>query len=254
MKRSEIAAQLYTLRDFLKTPEEMAKTFRKVRALGFEAVQASGLGPVDPQELRKMLDGEGLACCATHEGGEAILDRTAEVIEKLNLLGCRHTAYPWPHTSPKTAADYVALARRLTVAGQAMAKAGQVLSYHNHAIEFERMDDGRLGLEILYAESDPKALQGEPDTYWVAAGGQDPAAWCRKLAGRLPLLHLKEYGIIDNKPVMLPVGQGNLDWPGIVAAARASGCEWYIIEQDVCRQDPFDSLKISLDYLLALQA
>ncbi len=254
MKRSEIAAQLYTLRDFLKTPDEMAKTFRKVRALGFEAVQASGLGPVDPQELRKMLDGEGLVCCATHEGGEAILDRTAEVIEKLNLLNCRHTAYPWPHTSPKTAADYVALARRLTVAGKAMAKAGQVLSYHNHAIEFERMDDGRLGLEILYAESDAKALQGEPDTYWVAAGGQDPAAWCRKLAGRLPLLHLKEYGIIDNKPVMLPVGQGNLDWPGIVAAARQSGCEWYIIEQDVCRQDPFDSLKASLDYLLALQA
>jgi sugar phosphate isomerase/epimerase len=254
MKRSEIAAQLYTLRDHLKTPEDIVATLRKVRALGFEAVQVSGLGPIDPKALKEILDGEGLVCCATHEGGEAILDRTAEVIDKLNLLGCRHTAYPWPHTNPKTAADYIALAHRLTEAGQKMAKAGQVLCYHNHAIEFERMDDGRLGLEIIYEESEPLALQGEPDTYWVAAGGQDPAVWCRMLTGRIPLLHLKEYGIVDNKPIMLEVGQGNLDWTGIVAAARDSGCEWYIIEQDVCRQDPFDSLKISLEYLLALDA
>jgi len=48
---------------------------------------------------------------------------------------------------------------------------------------------------------------------------------------------------------MLEVGNGNLNWKEIVSAAKASGTEWFIIEQDVCIIDPFDSLKISLNYL-----
>ena len=179
MKRSEIAAQLYTVREHLKTPADIAASLRKIRKLGFESVQVSGVGPIEPVELKKILDGEGLTCCATHEGGEMIVNRPGEVIAKLNALGCRHTAYPYPHSKPQTAADYTALAQALTKSGRELAAAGITLSYHNHAIEFTRLDDGRLGLEIIYAESDPKALQGEPDTYWVAAGGQDPAAWCR---------------------------------------------------------------------------
>ena len=53
----------------------------------------------------------------------------------------------------------------------------------------------------------------------------------------------------DNKPTFAEIGHGNLDWPRIVAAAKASGCEWYIVEQDRCDGDPFDSLKMSFDYI-----
>ena len=53
-----IAAQLYTLRDFLKTPEEIAQTFKKVAGLGYRAVQLSSIGPIDPAELRKILIGD----------------------------------------------------------------------------------------------------------------------------------------------------------------------------------------------------
>ena len=74
--------------------------------------------------------------------------------------------------------------------------------------------------------------------------------WCERLDGRLPLLHLKEFGIIDNQITMLEIGSGNLDWKKIVKAARKSGTRWFIIEQDTCRICPFDSLEISLKYLM----
>jgi len=45
---------------------------------------------------------------------------------------------------------------------------------------------------------------------------------------------------------MAEVGEGNLDWPDILAAAREAGTEWYIVEQDTCQRDPFESLAISL--------
>ncbi|MEI8352769.1 MAG: sugar phosphate isomerase/epimerase, partial [bacterium] len=86
--------------------------------------------------------------------------------------------------------------------------------------------------------------------YWVQFGGGNPIEWCKKLENRLPLLHLKEYGIVENKPTMLELGSGNLDWKRIVKAAKKSGTEWFIIEQDICRIDPFDSLKMSLEYLI----
>ena len=60
MSDSRIGAQLYTLREFTKTPADIAETMKKVREIGYEAVQVSGMGPIDPKELKKIVDGEGL--------------------------------------------------------------------------------------------------------------------------------------------------------------------------------------------------
>jgi len=249
MKKDRIAAQLYTLREFLKTPADIAESLKKVKKAGFDAVQISGMGPIDLDELNKILDGEGLVCCATHESGADIFDNPQKVVEKLAKLRCKYTAYPWPHTSPKSKADYLAVAAALDKSGKVLRDAGMVLTYHNHAIEFEKFE-GKTGLDIIYEETNPNNLQGEPDTFWIQHGGGDPVEWCKKLKNRLPLLHLKEFGIIENKITMLEIGNGNLDWKRIVKEAKKSGCEWYIIEQDTCRIDPFESLRISLEYLV----
>ena len=110
---------------------------------------------------------------------------------------------------------------------------------------------GRSGLEILAEDSDP-ALLMELDTYWVAHGGGDPCEWIRRLAGRVPFIHVKDMVIdAEGKQAFAEVGQGNLNWPGIVDAARAAGTRWYIVEQDRCPGPPVESLKISLENLNA---
>lgn len=248
MKRKVIAAQLYTIRDFCKTASDFAQSMKKIRKAGFEAVQVSGLGPIEPLEIKRILDGEGLYCCATHESGKMIVEEPEKVVEKLKILDCRYTAYPYPHCNLKTKQDYIELAKALDKAGKILAENDMVLTYHNHAIEFEKFD-GKTALDIIYDETNPKYLQGELDTFWVQYGGCCPVEWCKKLRGRLPLLHLKEFGIIENKITMLEVGNGNLNWKAIIKEAKKSGCEWFIIEQDTCRIDPFESLKMSLDYL-----
>jgi len=250
MKINRIAVQLYTLRDYLKTPEDIARTLKKVRAIGYESVQVSGMGPIAEKELVKILADVGLICCATHEPGQDILDNTTKVIERLQKLGCRYTAYPFPAGIDFSKPDHIeTLVKKLETAGAAMAKAGQVLTYHNHAQEFVRYQ-GRPVLEYIYTQTNPRHLQGEIDTYWIQAGGGDPVAWCRKLKGRLPLLHLKDYGCAaDGRPYFAEIGQGNLPWPKIIAAAERSGCEWFIVEQDVCPGDPFESLRISFRFL-----
>ena len=85
--------------------------------------------------------------------------------------------------------------------------------------------------------------------------GGDPAAWIRKVAGRIPCVHLKDMGVSNaREPFMMEVGEGNLNWPEILKACKAAGVKWYIIEQDVCYRDPFDSLETSLKNLQQMDA
>ncbi|MEN6357530.1 MAG: sugar phosphate isomerase/epimerase [Armatimonadota bacterium] len=250
MKLKQVAAQLYTLRDYLKTPADIAASLKKVSDIGYQAVQLSGMGPIYESELVRILDGEGLVCCATHENGQSLLDDPKAIIDRLNKLNCIYTAYPYPAgVELNSLADVESFASRLDASGRVLAEAGITLAYHNHHIEFRRFE-GELMLDVIYSHTDPRYLQGEPDTYWIQYGGGDPADWCRKLNGRLPLLHMKDYAVMPDLSVTYAeVGNGNLNWHEIIHAAQESGCQWYIVEQDECRRDPFESLKISFDYI-----
>lgn len=250
MKLNQVAAQLYTCRDLLKTPAEIAKTLRRVREAGYTAVQISGMGPIAEEELNAILDGEGLTCCATHENGAVILNETQKVIERLQKLRCSYTAYPFPAGIDFASEESVStLIAQLDAAGAALAAAGMTLCYHNHQHEFRKLG-GRTILDRIYNETHPRHVQGEPDTYWIQFGGGNPVEWCEKLTGRLPLIHLKDYSITaENVPTYCEIGSGNLNFAEIIAAAEKSGCQWYIVEQDECPGDPVDSLRQSLDFI-----
>lgn len=247
MKKSRIAAQLYTIREFTKTPADIAAAMKKIKSIGFDAVQVSGMGPIGMTELRKILEGEGLFCCATHAKAIEIVEETQKVIDDLKELNCRHTAFPSPYKLPESYEEAAELGRVLNVAAEKMAGAGLGLSYHNHAREFEKFN-GELMLDVIYAHA-PK-IMAEIDTFWIQAGGGNPVDWITRFAGREPLLHLKDFGIIKNERTMFPIGYGNLDWKKIIPAAEAAGVEYYIIEQDVCLKDPFESLRDSLNFLV----
>ncbi|GAB4172726.1 MAG: sugar phosphate isomerase/epimerase [Terrimicrobiaceae bacterium] len=250
MKTQQIAAQLYTCRDLLKTPPEMAKTLARIRAVGYQAVQISGVGEIEPAELKKILDGEGLVCCATHEACEFIMDEPERVVEKLSALGCRHTAYPFPagvDLSDETSVD--AWIASLDTSGAVLAAAGMTLCYHNHNHEFRKLG-GLTILEKIYHQTSPGHIKAELDTYWVQYGGGCNVEWISRVSGRMPLIHLKDYmTTAENQPTYCEVGNGVLNFPAIVSAAEEAGCEWFIVEQDVCPGDPVDSLAESFRYL-----
>ncbi|MFW5798073.1 MAG: sugar phosphate isomerase/epimerase family protein [Planctomycetota bacterium] len=253
MTESTIAAQLYTARELLTNPADIADTFKKLRQIGFEAVQVSGIKKeaISDAELKKIADGEGLDIIATHCGYDALVNDIDAIIEQHKTLGCSMTACAALPGDKRSAEGYAQAARDLTEAGKKLAAEDIILGYHNHAFEFQKYD-GRLGIEILYEDSDPGALVAEIDTYWVQFGGGSPVAWINKLSDRLPFVHFKDMTIVDNKPVFAEIGEGNLDWPAIIEACRNAGTRWYIIEQDTCPGNPLESLKKSFDNMKAM--
>src|SRR5215203_5140664 len=89
---TQVALQMYTLREFTKTPADIAKTLSRVKQLGYDAVQLSALGPIDPKELATILSNEGLVCCATHISLERMMNATSAVIDDHKLWNCAYTA------------------------------------------------------------------------------------------------------------------------------------------------------------------
>lgn len=253
MSKTQIAAQLYTVRDFIKTPEDIAKSMARIAEIGYEAVQISGMGPIEPAECRKIMDDNGLIVAATHIPFERMRDETEQVIEEHHTLGCKYPAIGGlPQEYRQEGAEgYSRFAKEASEVGRKLSAAGLTFGYHNHSFELERFGH-RTALQILYEDSDPQYFTAEIDTYWVQHGGGDPAAWIRKLAGRSFLVHLKDMRIRGGQQEFAEVGEGNLNWPNILEACKTAGVEWYIVEQDQCyERDPFDSLKISLENLKA---
>lgn len=248
-----IAAELYTLRDRLRDEDAIAAGLARVRDIGYEGVELAGLGPIEPGRLGELLRETQLVPCSAHVRWERLRDETDAVVEDCRTWGCAHVAVPVMPPQLRSAEGYASFARELSAVAARLREAGIRLSYHNHAYELQRYG-GESGLEILYRASDPALLDGQLDTYWIQYGGGSPASWIRRLRGRAPTVHVKDMDVSDGDPVMAEVGEGNLDWPDVLAACRESGVEWLIVEQDECRRDPFESLAISRRNLRALGA
>jgi sugar phosphate isomerase/epimerase len=253
MKIEQIAVQLYTLRDFTGSPAEFVATLRRVREIGFHAVELAGTAGLEPAAAAKIALDTGLRISSSHESHEMILEAPQQVVDRLGEFGVTHAVYAYP--AGIDLADIAQVNRLITgldKAGAFLRRAGMTLCYHNHALEYFQ-HNGRPVLEDIFARTSPEHLQAELDIHWVQAGGGDPAEACRRLAGRLPLLHVKDYTVTaQGERQFAEVGHGNLNIAEILAAAEAAGCQWFIVEQDTCSGDPFECISRSLDYLKGL--
>jgi sugar phosphate isomerase/epimerase len=250
MSQPKLAAQLYTVREFTKTAADLAATLKKVRAIGYTSVQISAIGPIPDAEVKQMLDDNALTVCITHTSYDNLWKNIDAVIAQHKLWNCPNVALgamPAPYREGGEAAFHKFAAEANQV-GEKLAKAGLTFSYHNHSFELVRF--GKLtGLDIIYNETDSRYLQAEIDTYWVQHGGGDPIAWIKRMKNRMPVVHFKDMVIFEGKQTMAEIGEGNLNWPGIISACEEANVRWYAIEQDICQRDPFESLKISFENL-----
>ncbi|MBZ0298226.1 MAG: sugar phosphate isomerase/epimerase, partial [Anaerolineae bacterium] len=155
MTNSMLAAQLYTVRDFTKTPQAIAETLRKIRAIGYEAVQISAFGPVDPQDVKNMLDDNGLVCCITHIGYDRLKDDLPAVINEHKLWNCPNVAIGSMPPQFRTGVDGIRqFAAEANEIGRQLADAGLTFSYHNHSFEFARAGDTTM-MDVLFTRLYP---------------------------------------------------------------------------------------------------
>jgi len=265
-----IAIQLYSVRDDMAADFE--GTLKKVKALGYDAVEFAGLYGKSAAEVKKLCEEIGLVPLSAHVpfidmmNDLSLLDVYAEI-------GCKFIVIPYLTEEYRPGNEKFAdVIEGAKVLGKKANELGMKLCYHNHDFEFVKVD-GEYALDILYKEVSADLLQTELDTCWVNVGGENPAEYLRKYAGRAEILHLKDFvgsksenmyaliGIDEDekketggKFEFRPVGSGVQNFPAILAAAEESGVEWVVVEQDMPSMDktPMECAEMSINYLKSL--
>lgn len=249
MGQMEIGAQLYTLRDHCKTLEDFALSLRKVADMGYRTVQVSGTCDYDPSWLQEQLRQNGLRCVLTHIPAPRLSGEPEKVAADHDVFGCDYVGLGWyAFDESKADANYEHFIRTYVPAAKALQQRGKLLMYHNHDQEFQHLGSQTV-LERLM-EDVPASLMGfTVDTFWVQAGGGDPAQWLEKLSGRIPCIHLKDFAYGRKMAV---IGEGNINFQRVFEKASAGGTRYMLVEQDDCNgEDPFECLRRSYLYLKA---
>lgn len=245
----ELGVQLYTIRDHMQDEDSMRSSFRRLKELGYDVGQTAGYF-VGAEKFAEIAKETGLKICGTHCGfGELIADPDKAMREH-ELLGTTNIGIGGmpgeARASVEALEDFIEKANKFAAY---IGKSGFKFTYHNHSFEFSKLGGKRM-MDYLVEGFDPENVSFVLDTYWVQHGGGDVRAWMEKLAGRIDILHLKDMGMAQSQYIT-EIGQGNINFDGIIETAEKIGVKHYVVEQDTCPGDPFDSLKISRDYIKA---
>lgn len=246
--RFPVALQLYSVRDDMAA--DFAGTLKKVKEMGYEGVEFAGLFDHSAQEVKALCEENGLVALSAHV---PFADMMADpsLLDEYAAIGCKYVVIPYLTEEYRPGNEkFNDVIKGAAMLGEKANALGMTLAYHNHDFEFTKLGE-EYALDILYKEVPAALLQAELDTCWVRVGGEDPAAYVRKYANRVDVLHLKDYagsksenmyaliGIDEDekkdtqgKFEFRPVGSGVQDFPGILAAAHEAGTKWIVVEQD----------------------
>ncbi len=249
-----LGAQLYTVRDFTKTPEQIETTLRRIRDMGFKTIQISAFGPMDPVRLGELIHELDLYVCVTHNPFSRLQNDLPALIQEHRLMGCDTIglgAMPGEYRNDEE--GFRKFIHDIAPIAHEIHEEGMQFAYHNHNFEFTRFGD-HTGMDMLFDQTHPEEFHFILDTYWLQMGGVNPAVYIRRAKDRMKVCHFKDFAVEGFTPHFAEVGNGNLDLHECYRACRDAGVKDIVIEQDVCPGDPFDSLAISFANLKKLAA
>ena len=248
-----LGVQLYSVRaDMAKDP---AATLKTIAEMGYSEVE--GYGYADGKifgmpiaEYIKVLINNGLSMPSSHcgftlsdydEAKKDLSDRAKRAIDDAAKMGQQYIIYPWVPEKERTEVPKIV---QLAAAGAAYAqKAGIRFGYHNHDFEYiQRGPDGRLLIEWLLHEIDPKLLAMEMDLYWVCYARHNPLDWFRLYPGRWQLCHAKDLAATEKRET-IEFGDGTINFSGIFQQSQLAGLQYYIIELEHYRSTPLEGVK-----------
>jgi sugar phosphate isomerase/epimerase len=248
----KIGAQLYSVRDYTKTPRDIEETLRRVKALGFDVIQISGFGPCDPDLLAGWIQELGLDVCVTHVPWSRLSDpeELNRVMAEHKKLGCSHIGLGSRPDGvyPNSYEGYTRFIKKANEICRQIQGGGMTFGYHNHDFEFQRWGGVPAFDRIIEECPDLKFIL---DTFWVQAGGGNPITYIKKLEGRIEVIHFKDYRIFNRTRQFAEIGEGVLEWDQIIPLCKAVQIPYAVIEQDAdFLVDPFESLALSRKFLL----
>lgn len=247
-----IGLQLYSLRDAMRT--DVQGTVAKVGEMGYTFVEAAGyrdgqfygMAPID---FKNLCETNGLLFLGSHTGRdlpeEGQWDETMEwwdqCIEAHAEAGVKWIVQPWMgRVGYESLEGLNKYCDYWNAVGEKCNARGIRFGYHNHDKEFTELE-GEIIYDFMLRNMDPEKVMFQLDLYWCVVGGKNPVDYFNNYPGRFEIWHIKDKAELG--------ASGTMDFEAYWAAAKVSGMKYGVVEVEEYNFDPFESVRISFDYL-----
>jgi sugar phosphate isomerase/epimerase len=230
--------QTWTLSDSIG--KDFPGTLKKMAAMGYQSLemcsppgyQFAGFGPLmklTAKEMKQIINDAGLVCPSAHYGIAEFRQHLDERIEfALELGQTQMILSTFGLPSKATLDDWRKAADELNGYGVKAKSAGIQMGFHNHHMEFAKLDD-KLIYDALMEQFDPEYIKMQFQVAVITLGYK-ASDFFNKYPGRFISAHLADFAS-DNK-TEVPVGKGIVDWKEFFAALKKGGVKNIFVEMN----------------------
>ena len=257
--KKDMCIQMYSARSILNH-DNYADVLKTIAGMGYTAVEAAsydgeqGLIYGDtPEVFKQKVEAAGMKVLSAHVSRGlspeelASGDLTAALawwdkcIEVHKAAGMKYIVTPWMGLQASLH-DLQVYCDYLNEVGRRCQAAGIKYGYHNHAYEFEKVED-QVMYDYMLEHTDPALVFFQMDVYWAVIGKASPVDYFERYPGRFTMLHIKDEW---------EVGQsGMVGFDAIFKNADKAGLEDFVVEIERYKHDDIlVSFQESADYLL----
>jgi sugar phosphate isomerase/epimerase len=247
-----VGCQTYPVRQMIE--KDFEGTLKQLADIGYRSIEMCSpfsytkeyghLASMKGSEMRQKIQAAGLKCESCHFNFKELKDQLPERITWAKDLGLTQMILAsFGVRKDAGMGDWVKAAEDLNRVGEQTLKAGIQTGFHNHAMEFEKLD-GVLIYDKLLSTLDPKLVKMQFQVS-VISQGYHAADYFGKYPGRFISIHLQDWSPTEKKQVA--IGQGAVDWKKLFSAAKKAGVKNYFVELNL------DQMKESYPYLHKLK-
>ncbi len=245
----KLGAQFYSLRTECETPEALYNTMKKIKEIGYEIIQISGVCDIEAERLKAYSEELNLPITCTHKSYQMIASQTDELIKYHKIIGCPVIGVGSMTDMRHNLTDVYKFVEMMKEPIKKIKDAGLKFAYHNHGYEFEPLE-GKKIFDILFEElPDAEFIY---DVYWARYAGEDVIGTLERIAkaGRISNIHFKDMAT-EPKGDICACGNGVTDFVPIAQCCKKYGIENILVEQDNAPDfgDVFAQMKMSFDHL-----
>ena len=227
-KKIPIAVQVYSVRQIAQN--DTAGVLAQIAKIGYHGVEFAGYYGHSAQDIKKILDDNGLKAAGTHIGLDTLLgDNLPKTIEFNRTIGNKNLIVPG--VGQKYRSSIAAWKDTAKIFSEIAAKVkpdGFTVGYHNHNLEFEKLD-GEVPFDAFYGAAS-QDVKVQLDIGHAARAGANVVDVIHRYKGRIISVHVKEYAPTNDDAVL---GDGVIPWKDVFKGLAASpGLEWYISEEE----------------------
>ena len=256
-EKKEVAIQLYSVRDLINNGGDLNKILKDLADMGYTSVEAANYNDgkfygKTPKEFKQMVEANGMKVLSSHTS-HGLSDKelsSGDFTEALawwdqciadhKAAGMKYIVAPWMDV-PKTLKDLETYCAYYNEIGKRCKQQGLSFGYHNHAHEFQKVED-KVMYDYMLEHTNPEYVFFQMDLYWVVRGQNSPVDYFNKYPGRFQIFHVKDHREIGQS--------GMVGFDAIFKNAKTAGVNYLVAEIEGYSVPVEESVEVSLDYLL----